>query len=106
MAPPQITITTRPDRRKWRLGARALVSRVFPIYPADARSEEVEADVPLEIVVDKSGKVVSARALSHVGYGFDESAISAIRQYRFSPAGRAGHAVAVRMPWTMQFRLK
>ncbi|MEO8878606.1 MAG: energy transducer TonB, partial [Polyangiaceae bacterium] len=82
------------------------IRSVIPVYPTDARSEEVEADVPLEIVVDKSGAVISARGLSHVGYGFDESALAAIRQYKFSPAGRGGHAVAVRMPWTMQFRLK
>jgi protein TonB len=83
-----------------------LVRSVLPAYPADARSEEIEADVPLEIVVDKAGTVVSARSLAPAGYGFDEAALSAIRQYRFSPAGRGGHAVAVRMPWTVQFRLK
>jgi len=83
-----------------------LVRSVIPAYPTDARSEEIEADVPLEIVVDRSGVVVSARSLAHAGYGFDEAALNAIRQYRFSPADRAGHAVAVRMPWTVQFRLK
>jgi TonB family protein len=86
--------------------AAHLVSSVLPAYPADARSEEVEADVPLEIVVDKSGVVKSVRALGHVGYGFDEAAAVAMRQYRFSPAARGGHAVSVRMPWTVQFRLK
>jgi TonB family protein len=86
--------------------AAHLVSSVLPVYPADARNEEVEADVPLEIVVDKSGVVKSVRPLGRVGYGFDEAAMSAIRQYRFSPAARGGHAVAVRMPWTVQFRLK
>jgi TonB family protein len=86
--------------------AARLVSSVLPAYPADARSEEVEADVPLEIVVDKSGAVKSVRALGHVGYGFDEAAITAMRQYRFSPAARGGRAVSVRMPWTVQFRLK
>ena len=86
--------------------AAHLMTSVIPIYPADARNAEVEADVPLEIVVDKFGAVKSVRPLGHVGYGFDEAATTAIRHYRFSPAGRGGHAVAVRMPWTVQFRLK
>jgi TonB family protein len=44
--------------------------------------------------------------MGHVGYGFDEAAAAAMRKYRFSPAARDGHAVSVRMPWTVQFRLK
>jgi TonB family protein len=86
--------------------AAHLVQSVLPAYPADAREEGIEADVPLEIIVDKSGAVKSASALAHAGYGFDESALSAIHHYRFSPAARGGQAVAVRMKWVVQFRLK
>jgi TonB family protein len=86
--------------------AAHLVQSVLPAYPADAREEGIEADVPLEIVVDKSGAVKSASPLAHAGYGFDESALSAIHHYRFSPAARSGQAVAVRMKWVVQFRLK
>ncbi len=86
--------------------AAHLVRSVIPSYPPDARVDEVEADVPMEIVVDKSGAVVNARVETPAGYGFDQSAMSAIRQYRFSPAARAGHVVAVRMKWVVQFRLK
>jgi len=48
--------------------------------------------------------VVSARALQHAGYGFDEAAMAALRTYRFAPAKRNGRAVAVRMKWTVDFR--
>lgn len=75
-------------------------------YPPAARQSEVELDFPLEIVVDASGRVVSARALSHAGYGLDEAALQGIRGYRFSPAMRAGRSVAVRMRWIVQFRLR
>ena len=63
-------------------------------------------DVPVDIVVDASGRVVSARAVIRTGYGLDDSAVRAIRDYRFSPALRAGLPVAVRMRWTVQFRLR
>ncbi len=75
-------------------------------YPPAARQAEIELDFPLEIVVGASGRVVSARALGHAGYGLDEAALQGIRGYRFSPAMRTGRPVAVRMRWIVQFRLR
>ena len=75
-------------------------------YPPAARQAEIELDFPLEIVVDAAGRVVSARALAHAGYGLEEAALQGIRGYRFSPAMRAGHATAVRMRWVVHFRLR
>ena len=84
------------------------VGGVKPEYPAQARARGVQLDAPLpfEIVVDTSGRVEDARSLSHAGYGFDEAAISALRSYRFTPAVRNGHAVRVRMRWTVDFQLR
>lgn len=78
-----------------------------PAYPPEALAQGVELQTPIafEIVVDWSGRVTSARELRRVGYGFDEAAAAALREYRFSPAMRGGHAVAVRMRWTVDFRL-
>ncbi len=76
-----------------------------PEYPLAARAAAVEADLPLEIVVDATGKVVDARLLKHAGFGLDEAALRAVRAYRFIPAQRAGHGVSVRMHWVVDFRL-
>ena len=76
------------------------------VYPAAARAADIEQDVPVDIVVDTRGRVVSARAAIRAGYGLDDAAVGAIRDYRFSPAMRAGRPVAVRMRWTVQFRLR
>lgn len=76
-----------------------------PAYPPAARAAQVEADVGLELVVDASGRVAEARVVRPAGYGFSESALAAVRAYRFSPALRAGAPVRVRMRWTVQFRL-
>ena len=76
------------------------------VYPPAARQAEIEIDFPVEIVVDAQGRVISARAVTHAGYGLDEAALRAIRAYRFSPAQRAGRPVGVRMRWTVQFRLR
>ncbi len=84
----------------------AKLGGVAPAYPPEALSQGVElgSPLPFEIVVDTSGHVVSERPLRHAGYGFDEAAAAALRTYRFSPAKRNGHAVAVRMKWTVDFR--
>ncbi len=83
-----------------------LVRGLAPSYPEAARAAGVEGDVRLEIVVDASGAVESARVLSGMGRGLDEAALAAMRQFRFAPATLAGRAVRVRMRWSMQFRLQ
>jgi len=83
-----------------------LVQSAAPAYPAHARADDVEGDVGVEIVVDREGRVVEARVTRPAGHGFDASALTAVRAYRFSPAQREGRAVRVRMPWSVQFRLR
>jgi TonB family protein len=84
----------------------SLLSSGRPEYPPDARAAAVEADVPLEIVVDEGGHVVESTLLRRAGHGFDESALRAIRTYRFAPARRDGLPVRVRMRWSVAFRLQ
>ncbi len=83
-----------------------LASGAAPPYPPAARDGEVEADVPLEIVVDARGVVTAARVTKPAGYGFDDAALRAVRAYRFTPAMHAGRAVSVRMVWRMAFKLR
>ncbi len=77
-----------------------------PAYTAQALSAGIEQDVRLELVIDPSGAVLSARALEHVGYGLDEAALRSVQSYRFTPARRSGRPVAVRMRWVMRFQLQ
>lgn len=86
--------------------AARLVQSVTAAYPNHARADELEGDVGVEIVLDREGRVVEARVTRAAGHGFDEAALAAVRAYRFSPAQREGRAVRVRMPWSVQFRLR
>jgi len=83
-----------------------LLAGASPSYTLEAQAAGIEADLPLEIVVDGTGAVLSAHALSHVGYGLEEAALRSVRAARFTPARRAGKAVAVRMRWLMRFQLR
>jgi protein TonB len=75
------------------------------LYPEQARREQLEMDVPMQLLVDAEGKVADARVLRPIGTGFDEAAIAAARGILFRPAERGGRPIAVRIPWTMKFRL-
>jgi protein TonB len=83
-----------------------LVRGLAPSYPPGARADGVEGDVRLELVVGQTGGVESARVVRSVGHGLDEEALQAVRQFRFAAATKDGHAVRVRMGWSMQFRLQ
>jgi protein TonB len=75
-------------------------------YPADARAQQIEGDVVMEIVVDASGVVTEARVVRRAGFGLDESALRAVRASRFTPAVRGGRPVAERMRYTVTFALR
>jgi len=66
---------------------------VAPKYTMQARQAEIEGVVRVEVTVDESGHVLSARVLSGLGYGLDESALAAAKATVFEPATRCGKAI-------------
>ncbi|HEY1695329.1 MAG TPA: energy transducer TonB [Polyangiaceae bacterium] len=86
-------------------GRARLVQGAAPAYPDSARADGVQGSVGLELVVGVSGGVESARVVRGVGHGLDEAALAAAHRFHFAPATRAGHAVRVRMAWSVEFRL-
>ncbi len=82
-----------------------LANPLAPTYPPEARAQELEADVVLAIVVASTGEVVEQRVLKTAGAVFDDEALRAMRSARFIPAQRDGRRVAVRMRWSVSFRL-
>jgi TonB family protein len=93
------------DESQVSVSARLLASTPLE-YPPEALTAQLESDVTLELIVDTNGRVVQAKSASEAGHGLDRAAIDAVRGYRFSPAIRRGRPVAVRMRWTVQFRLR
>lgn len=74
-----------------------LLKQVDPIYPDEARKARIEGDVLVEAIVDIDGKPVQMRVLQipAKGYGFEESALEAVEQWRFRPGMRNGKPVPV-----------
>jgi TonB family protein len=70
------------------------ISKPQPAYPAIARAAKASGTVTVQVLVDESGKVVSAHAVS--GHPLlQQSAVSAARQARFSPTLLSGQPVKV-----------
>jgi protein TonB len=78
---------------------------VKPTYTDDARSAGIEGRVRVEISIDETGKVLSAKVVSGLGHGLDESAIDAAKRMSFSAATKCGTAVKSTFVLSMRFVL-
>jgi len=78
---------------------------VKPIYPPIALAARKEGLVILEALVGEDGNVRDVRILRAAPL-FDDAAIAAVRQWRFSPTRLNGEAVPVVMTVTVGFTLE
>ncbi len=69
-----------------------LLREVKPDYTEEARRRGVRGEVVMEIVVRRDGSVGDVKVLQGLGYGLDERAVAAVKQWKFSPATLQGHA--------------
>jgi periplasmic protein TonB len=83
-----------------------LLHEVKAQYTEDARRRGIAGDVVLEVVVRRDGSVGDAHLLHGLGYGLDERAVSAVRQWRFAPAHRKGVPVDVLVEVAVEFTLR
>ena len=76
-----------------------------PEYSEEARLSKFQGDVLLWVVVGPDGKTRDVRVQRSVGMGLDEKAVAAVRTWRFQPAMKDGHPVAVQVGIQVTFRL-
>ncbi|MFN2576193.1 MAG: TonB family protein [Pyrinomonadaceae bacterium] len=81
------------------LNGRAL-SLPVPTYPEIARRSRTAGKVEVNVVVDESGKVISAEAVSGPG-SLRDAAVDAAKRARFSPTKLSG--VAVKMSGSINY---
>jgi len=86
------------------LGAK-LLEKVVPIYPPLATRVRVEGDVVLEVRVDATGHVREITVLQ--GHPLlKDAAVTAVRQWVYSPTLLSGQPVEILGLVTVQFRLR
>lgn len=83
-----------------------LLREVRAGYTDDARRQAIAGDVVLEIVVKRDGSVGQVRVLQSLGGGLEQKAIDAVKQWKFSPATRAGTPVDVVVEVSVGFKLR
>jgi TonB family protein len=76
-----------------------------PEYSEEARKAKHQGTVILWIVVGADGRPREIRVQRALGLGLDEKAVEAVRKWRFAPAMRDGHPVAVEVNIEVNFRL-
>jgi len=76
----------------------------MPFYPNNARNARVEGVVEVEVIIDESGKVVSAKAISGPMLLRDNAAKAAL-QARFTPSKLSGQPVKVSGKIIYNFKL-
>lgn len=80
--------------------------KIDPIYSEEARKAQYQGTVVLEAIVRKDGSVEIVRVVRSLGLGLDESAMKALREWKFRPAMRQGVPVDVAMNIEVNFTLR
>ncbi|MBN8703099.1 MAG: TonB family protein [Bacteroidetes bacterium] len=74
-------------------------------YPSRARIENIQGDVIISFIVEKSGYISNVQTIKSLGYGCDEEAIRIAKLIRWSCGINYNKAVRVRMQLPITFKL-
>lgn len=99
--------TSEPEKPQAQVPAevmqRLLVHRVEPVYPTEARKQNVEGVIVLDIVVGRDGSVVSMRALNGPAV-LSKAAMDALRWWKFEPYRVNGVPAVVETTIAVEFK--
>jgi protein TonB len=76
-----------------------------PEFSEEARKAKYQGVCTLALVVGVDGRPSNIRVQSSLGMGLDEKAIEAVKNWRFEPAMKDGHPVAVAIAVEVDFHL-
>ena len=75
-------------------------------YPKEAKENNIEGAVVLDLIIDQNGKVRWAKLVSGPGYGLNEVALDSIYKFKFKPARIDTQSVAVKIRYAIRFVLE
>jgi len=79
-----------------------LISSILPVYPTMARETGIEGDVVVDTTIDASGKVTAMKVLSGPPV-LRQSALDALRQWKYAPSMLNGQPIPVQITVTIKF---
>jgi TonB family protein len=77
-----------------------------PLYSDEARRGGIEGLVIAQARIDADGRVSSAQVTRGLGFGLDQNALVALRQWRFTPGTRDGVAASMDVELEIAFTLR
>jgi protein TonB len=87
------------------ISAPQAISSPDPAYTEEARSAKKQGTCVLKLIVDSTGHPRDLRVVRGLGFGLDEKALEAVRQWRFQPALKDGRPVDVQISVEVEFHL-
>lgn len=75
-------------------------------YPPEAKKNNVEGPVVMDLIIDQNGKVRSVVLVRGPGSGLNEAAVEAAKSFEFRPAKVGDQTVAVKIRYTYRFVLE
>jgi TonB family protein len=81
-------------------------STVEPQYTQAARQAGLSGKVVIQVVVKKDGTVDVVRVVQGIGLGLTDSAIDALKQWKFTPGQKGGQGVDVALTVEVNFNLQ
>lgn len=82
-----------------------LLSRVDPVYPGDAETQQIEGTVKLHALIGPDGAIESVEPRGGPAL-LTSAASDAVRQWRFTPSSIGGQPVEAEEDITIIFRLR
>lgn len=82
-----------------------VLSRVNPVYPAEAMRERIQGVVMLQAMIEPDGSVGDVRVVRSLDPRLDAAAVDAVKQWRYEPATVDGKPVRIVATVSMSFNL-
>jgi len=82
-----------------------LLEVAMPTYTENAKKKKIEGTVVVSIVVNTKGDVTDAKVVKSLDPELDQSALVAVKMWRYKPATKDDEPVAVRMDVNLDFHL-
>jgi TonB family protein len=87
------------------VSAPRVIYQTDPEFSEEARKAKYQGTCVLGLVVDANGRPTNIRVLNALGMGLDEKAIESVKNWKFEPGQKDGHAVSVEIAVEVDFHL-
>ena len=82
-----------------------LIKSVPPVYPQAAKTQHISGEVKIDALIDESGKVSTMKVLSGPTL-LHQAALTALKQWKYTPAQLDGKPTAMHLTVAVQFRIQ